>query len=163
MTLEQLKQIIIQQLQQSPYPNVVNFANTIGDKCWDDLSVEFYEGQNFSVAEKQDILNRLLSLKQSIVNKTLVLFLRKEDENVLNQILSGADSNLKKFIARYSASDNIRITLLGQNPDRELLLAIVAGMIDKSKVMQYKDSNDEGLRQAFYSRPHDIIMKRLWR
>lgn len=164
ITSDQLKQEIINNLKQSVYPKVVNFVNSVGDKCWNDLAIEFYEQQNFTVEEKQDIFNRLLAMNNEQVKKVLVIFVQKEDESVLNQILVNADSNMKKFIARYSSSDNIRQILLNQNPDKALLKEIIAGMINKKLVEQYKDSSDIELKQAYWTRVNkDEFIKRLWR
>lgn len=164
VTPEQLKQEIINNLKQSSFPKVVDFANNVGNKCWDNLAIEFYEQQNFTPEEKQDIFNRLLAMNNEQVKKVLVIFVQKEDENVLNQILSSADSSMKRFIARYSSSDNIRLAMLGQNPDKALLKEIIAGMINKKLVEQYKESPDAELRQAYWVRvDKEGFVKRLWR
>ncbi len=83
---------------------------------------------------------------------------------MLERILSSADSKLKRFLARYADSDSIRQALLSQNPDKELLKDIIAGMINKKLVEQYKNSSDIELRQAYYTRiQKDNLTKRLWR
>jgi len=163
-TSEQTKQALINSLKESPYPKVVNFANNIGEKCWDDLAVEFYQQQNFSIEEKQDIFNRLLQSPDPVVKKILVIFVEREDEYVINQILQNADNNTKKFVARYSSSDNVRMSLLSQNPDKALLKEIIAGMIDKKLVEQYKDSSDAELKQAYYTRiDKSGLIRRIWK
>ncbi len=164
MTPEQLKQDIINSLRQSPYQKVIDFANNVGDKCWADLAQEFYNQQNFSLEEKQDIFNRLLAFDNDLIKKIIIIFAEKEDSFVLERILSSADSKLKRFLARYADSDNIRQALLSQNPDKELLKDIIAGMINKKLVEQYKNSSDIELRQAYYTRiQKDNLTRRLWR